>query len=50
MPCHRVIASNGALKGYAWGVQRKRWLLQHENALVPAAPVPQSATLPGFSA
>lgn len=50
VPCHRVIASNGALKGYAWGVQRKRWLLQHENALVPAAPVPQSATLPGFSA
>lgn len=50
VPCHRVIASNGELKGYAWGLQRKRWLLQHENALVPAVHAPQSATLPGFSA
>lgn len=48
VPCHRVVASNGELKGYAWGVPRKRWLLQHENALAAAAAVPQSATLPGF--
>lgn len=48
VPCHRVIASNGDLKGYAWGLHRKRWLLEHEKA-IPARPdVPQTATLPGF--
>jgi methylated-DNA-[protein]-cysteine S-methyltransferase len=30
VPCHRVIASNGKLTGYAGGVDRKQWLLQHE--------------------
>jgi methylated-DNA-[protein]-cysteine S-methyltransferase len=30
VPCHRVIAASGALTGYAGGVERKRWLLQHE--------------------
>jgi len=36
VPCHRVIASNGELKGYAWGLHRKRWLLEHEKALLPS--------------
>lgn len=31
VPCHRVIGSNGALTGYAGGLQRKRWLLEHER-------------------
>ena len=31
VPCHRVIASTGELGGYAGGVQRKRWLLEHER-------------------
>jgi methylated-DNA-[protein]-cysteine S-methyltransferase len=31
VPCHRVIASSGALSGYAGGVARKRWLLEHER-------------------
>jgi methylated-DNA-[protein]-cysteine S-methyltransferase len=31
VPCHRVIASNGKLTGYAGGVDRKQWLLQHEG-------------------
>jgi len=31
IPCHRVIGSNGALTGYAGGLWRKRWLLEHEN-------------------
>ncbi|WP_133650989.1 methylated-DNA--[protein]-cysteine S-methyltransferase [Paraburkholderia flava] len=35
VPCHRVIGSNGELKGYAGGPHRKRWLLEHEGALAP---------------
>ena len=31
MPCHRVIGSDGALTGYAGGLHRKQWLLEHEN-------------------
>ncbi|ADO77128.1 methylated-DNA/protein-cysteinemethyltransferase [Halanaerobium praevalens DSM 2228] len=31
IPCHRVIGANGALNGYAGGVWRKKWLLNHEN-------------------
>ncbi len=30
IPCHRVIATNGKLTGYAGGLERKRWLLRHE--------------------
>jgi O-6-methylguanine DNA methyltransferase len=31
VPCHRVIGSNGTLTGYAGGLHRKRWLLEHEH-------------------
>jgi methylated-DNA-[protein]-cysteine S-methyltransferase len=48
VPCHRVIASNGELKGYAWGLHRKRWLLEHEKAIPPESVAPQVARLPGF--
>jgi AraC family transcriptional regulator of adaptative response/methylated-DNA-[protein]-cysteine methyltransferase len=34
IPCHRAIASNGALTGYRWGLEYKRRLLEHERALV----------------
>jgi len=30
VPCHRIIGSNGTLTGYASGVKRKAWLLEHE--------------------
>ncbi len=33
IPCHRVIGSNGALTGYAGGIERKRYLLELEGAL-----------------
>ncbi|SHE99592.1 methylated-DNA--[protein]-cysteine S-methyltransferase [Clostridium fallax] len=31
IPCHRVIGSNNSLKGYEWGLERKRWLIKHEQ-------------------
>ena len=31
IPCHRVIGSQGALTGYAGGIDRKIWLLRHEG-------------------
>ena len=31
VPCHRVIGSDGSLTGYAGGLGRKKWLLEHEN-------------------
>jgi methylated-DNA-[protein]-cysteine S-methyltransferase len=30
VPCHRVIGADGSLTGYGGGIERKRWLLQHE--------------------
>ncbi|MCK6451855.1 MAG: methylated-DNA--[protein]-cysteine S-methyltransferase [Alphaproteobacteria bacterium] len=31
VPCHRVIGSDGTLTGYGGGIERKRWLLDHER-------------------
>jgi methylated-DNA-[protein]-cysteine S-methyltransferase len=31
VPCHRVIGADGSLTGYAGGLGRKKWLLEHEN-------------------
>lgn len=33
VPCHRVIGSKSDLVGYAGGLWRKRWLLEHENKI-----------------
>ncbi|HET8934102.1 MAG TPA: methylated-DNA--[protein]-cysteine S-methyltransferase [Polyangiales bacterium] len=37
VPCHRVIGASGALTGYAGGLERKRWLLEHEGVQLAAA-------------
>jgi O-6-methylguanine DNA methyltransferase len=34
LPCHRVVGSGGQLTGYAGGIERKRWLLEHEGVLL----------------
>ena len=31
VPCHRVIGADGSLTGYGGGIERKRWLLNHEG-------------------
>jgi methylated-DNA-[protein]-cysteine S-methyltransferase len=31
LPCHRIVGSNGSLTGYGGGLERKRWLLEHEG-------------------
>ncbi|WP_090126187.1 methylated-DNA--[protein]-cysteine S-methyltransferase [Lutibacter oricola] len=31
IPCHRIIGSDGSLTGYASGIWRKKWLLEHES-------------------
>lgn len=31
IPCHRVIGGDGSLTGYAGGLHRKKWLLEHES-------------------
>ena len=33
VPCHRVIGSDGSLTGYAGGIWRKKWLLEHESGV-----------------
>jgi len=37
LPCHRVIGSNGKLTGYAGGLDRKQWLLEHEAGILSKA-------------
>ena len=34
VPCHRIVKTGGALGNYAYGLDKKEWLLQHEGALV----------------
>ena len=33
IPCHRIVGSDGSLTGYAGGIHRKKWLLEHEGVL-----------------
>lgn len=32
VPCHRVLRTDGSLGGFRWGLEIKRWLLDHERA------------------
>ncbi len=34
IPCHRLVGTNGALTGYAGGLDRKAWLLRHEGCQI----------------
>jgi methylated-DNA-[protein]-cysteine S-methyltransferase len=36
VPCHRVIGADATLTGYAGGLDRKRWLLEHEGITLKA--------------
>ena len=47
VPCHRVIGANAALTGFGGGIERKHWLLRHENALPQSL---QNLPLPLFQA
>ena len=37
VPCHRIIGTSGSLTGYGGGLDRKRWLLEHERVLLKIA-------------
>jgi methylated-DNA-[protein]-cysteine S-methyltransferase len=37
VPCHRVIGTSGSLTGYGGGLERKRWLLEHEGVVLKPA-------------
>lgn len=44
IPCHRVVGSNGSLTGYAGGVKRKKYLLEHEKADMSNLFIPTKGT------
>ena len=39
VPCHRVLRTGGALGGFRWGLDVKRWLLEHESCFAQGQPV-----------
>ena len=44
IPCHRVVGSDGSLTGYAGGIERKLWLLEHEGVDTKRLYVPKRGT------
>jgi methylated-DNA-[protein]-cysteine S-methyltransferase len=47
VPCHRVIGADGGLGGYGGGLDRKRWLLEHEAEALARHPEWRTKRLPG---
>ena len=50
VPCHRVIGTDGSLTGYGGGIERKRWLLNHEGAAFCERPVVSARAAHGHDA
>lgn len=44
IPCHRVVGSNGSLTGYAGGVKKKKYLLEHEKVDMNKLFIPKKGT------
>jgi methylated-DNA-[protein]-cysteine S-methyltransferase len=44
LPCHRVIGADGSLTGFGGGLETKRFLLEHEGALLPLSNSPAAAS------
>ena len=44
IPCHRVVGSDGSLTGYAGGIKRKTWLLEHEGVDMDKLYAPKKGT------
>ncbi len=47
VPCHRVIGANGSLTGYGGGLERKRWLLEHELRIAGRPQAPSLRSIAG---
>jgi hypothetical protein len=50
LPCHRVIGANGSLTGFGGGLERKRWLLNHEARLAETVSLPRPGRRAGEGA
>lgn len=44
IPCHRVVGTNGSLTGYAGGIKRKKYLLEHEKVDMSNLFIPTKGT------
>lgn len=46
IPCHRVVGADGSLTGYAGGIRKKLWLLEHEGVATGGFFIPEKSTAP----